>query len=129
MDRTNAERQRRYIARLKAAAAGAAPKHSVTNGDAAGETSESSEIANVINSTNSGAAGEIIDPSGQGTRAVQPQAARPADVELPRQRVITVRRPGVVPQGPNEISHEQWHELGCSVERLKEFLRQRSSTL
>lgn len=100
MDRTNAERQRRYIAKLKAAAAGTAPAQaSVTNGDAASE---------------------IADLNCQGTRAAQTHTEK---VPL---RTITVKRPGVAPHGPDEISWEQWQALGCEVSRLKEFLRQRS---
>jgi hypothetical protein len=63
------------------------------------------------------------------TQPAQAQAvSTPASPATPpRSREIKVRRPGVVPQGPDEISWEQWQELGCSVERLKGFLRQREA--
>jgi hypothetical protein len=57
------------------------------------------------------------------TQAAQPSAAQPPS----RPRTITVKRPGIAPVGPDEISHELWQSLGCSVERLKEFLRQRGA--
>ena len=57
-------------------------------------------------------------------QAAQPLDAQPQPAQSPRQRVITVKRS---PVGPDEISHEEWRALGCSVERLKEFLRQRST--
>jgi hypothetical protein len=55
------------------------------------------------------------------------QDSQPLTQQPPRQRTITVRRPGIAPEGPDEISHECWLGLGCSVERLKEYLRQRST--
>ncbi len=63
------------------------------------------------------------------TQAAQPQGAA---VQLPsRQHAIRVRRPGVAPEGPNEISFEQWQELGCETgtncPRIKEFLRLREA--
>jgi hypothetical protein len=62
----------------------------------------------------------------QGVQAAQTQVAQAAQPP-PRPREIKVRRPGVVPQGPDEISWEQWQAVGCSVERLKDFLRQRGT--
>jgi hypothetical protein len=61
-------------------------------------------------------------PLQTGTEKLTPPAATP-----PHQRVITVKRPGIAPEGPDEISHECWLELGCSVERLKKYLHQRST--
>jgi hypothetical protein len=61
----------------------------------------------------------------QAAQAVPTQAAQPS-----RQRMITVRRPGVAPQGPDEISWEVWESLGreqgTNCPRVKEFLRQRT---
>jgi hypothetical protein len=62
------------------------------------------------------------EPLQTGTEKLTPSAATP-----PRQRTIVVKRPGIAPEGPDEISHECWLKLGCSVERLKEFLSQRST--
>jgi preprotein translocase subunit SecD len=116
MDRTNAERQRRYIAKLKAAAA-AHP--GVTNSGTAGEK------ASVTN-------GDAVGTNLKDTQAVQTQAAQTAQLQTavqppPRQRVIVVKKPGVAPQGANEISFEVWQQLGCDTARLREFLRQRDS--
>jgi hypothetical protein len=61
-------------------------------------------------------------PPAQLTQAVQPAAQPPAAITPPRQRVITVKHR---PVGPDEISHADWQNLGCSTERLKLFLRQR----
>jgi hypothetical protein len=61
-------------------------------------------------------------PLQTGTEKLTPPAATP-----PHQRVITVKRPGIAPEGPDEISHECWLELGCSVERLKKYLHHRSA--
>jgi hypothetical protein len=58
-------------------------------------------------------------------RAAQSQAAQPPF----HPRTITVKRPGIAPVGPDEISHELWQSLGCSVERLKKYLHQRSTEI
>ena len=45
----------------------------------------------------------------------------------PRRRVVTVRSRGVAPVGPDEISREQYEELGCDRERVIEFVRRRDA--
>jgi hypothetical protein len=46
-------------------------------------------------------------------------------------RVIKVRARGVQPEGPDQISYEEWEnlgrELGRDCPRVKEFLRQRDA--
>jgi hypothetical protein len=59
------------------------------------------------------------------TQVTQPPAAQPPS----HPRTITVKRPGIAPVGPDEISHELWQSLGCSVERLKKYLHQRSTEI
>jgi hypothetical protein len=71
------------------------------------------------------------DAQAQGVQAAQVvQAAPAAQPSMPR--TILVRRPGVVPAGPNELSWEQWQALGSETgkdcPRIREFLRQREAT-
>jgi hypothetical protein len=66
----------------------------------------------------------------EGRQALPVQArptGEPSTQQPPRQREIKVRRPGVAPEGPDEISHDDWEKLGRSTERLREFLRQRDT--
>jgi hypothetical protein len=119
MDRTNAERQRRYIAKLKAAAAA---QPGVTN---SGTASEKASV------TNGDAVGTNPTDKAKDTQAVQLQVAQTAQTQTaiqppPRQRVITVKRPGVAATGADEITHEQWESLGRDTARLRAFLHQRS---
>jgi hypothetical protein len=76
----------------------------------------------VLEQRNNGEEIWTSEPFQTGTEKLTPSAATP-----PHQRVITVKRPGIAPEGPDEISHERWLELGCSVERLKAYLRQRGT--
>jgi hypothetical protein len=122
MDRTNAERQRRYIAKLKAAAAA---QPGVTNSGTAGEKASANSV------TNGDAVGTNPTDKAKDPQAVQLQVAQTAQTQTaiqppPRQRVITVKRPGVAATGADEITHEQWESLGRDTARLRAFLHQRS---
>jgi hypothetical protein len=71
---------------------------------------------------------ELLPQGAQSTEA-QDQAH---DAQAPRRtRVIKVRGRGVQPEGPDELSLEQWEalgsELGSDCPRVKEFLRQRDA--
>jgi hypothetical protein len=61
----------------------------------------------------------------------QAQAAQTQAATSPRLRVITVRRRGAVPEGPDQISWDLWQSLGSEVgencPRIKQFLRERAA--
>ena len=53
---------------------------------------------------------------------------KPQPVPEPaRKRVITVRARGVEPVGPDEISREQFEDLGADKQRVIEFVRRRDA--
>jgi hypothetical protein len=52
------------------------------------------------------------------------QVAADATQQKPK-RVIRVRARGVMPEGPDEISRDQYDELGGDKRKILEFIRQR----
>lgn len=56
---------------------------------------------------------------------IQPAQEAQSDPAPQRKRVITVRSRGVTPSGPDEISREQFEELGADKQRVIDFIRQR----
>jgi hypothetical protein len=68
----------------------------------------------------------------QQAQEAQSRGAQTQDAQAPRpKRIVTVAKPGVKPEGPNQISYREWEILGCEsgsdCPRVKEFLRQRDA--
>jgi hypothetical protein len=65
----------------------------------------------------SGQDAQTEDAPSQGVQAPAPR----------HKRIVTVTRPGVKPEGPDQISYEEWdilgREVGAACPRVKEFLR------
>jgi hypothetical protein len=71
----------------------------------------------------------------QDAQSAQDQDAQTQDtpsqgVQAPAQRqkrIVTVAKPGMKPEGPDQISYEEWdilgREVGADCPRVKEFLR------
>ena len=67
-----------------------------------------------------------------GGQHAQKEQTQGAQAPAQRQkRIVTVAKPGVKPEGPNQISYREWEILGCEsgpdCPRVKEFLRQRDA--